>query len=178
VYVRRDVGEDDVLRLVYFHPSREIWAGQVWNRIVLHFVFSSLSVVGFWIVCTCSRLCFLLSRYDTIRFSGDVPRSKTSNSLTTATTKRCALLRISTLHHAVNDELKPPNTNPSQLWITRSIFSRYMQWKDGNRDGTAVVASEAIGTRSDDQIEPATSSVSCSCWRLVAIAWRGPAAAR
>jgi hypothetical protein len=46
MYVRLYGGEDDILRLVYFHPSREIWARQVWNMIVFHFAFP---LVGRWL---------------------------------------------------------------------------------------------------------------------------------
>jgi hypothetical protein len=42
VYVQLDGGEDGIPRLVEFHPSREIWAGQVWNMIVFHSAFSRM----------------------------------------------------------------------------------------------------------------------------------------
>jgi hypothetical protein len=34
-----------MLRLVYFHLSREIWADQIWKTIVFHFAFSSRRLV-------------------------------------------------------------------------------------------------------------------------------------
>jgi hypothetical protein len=57
MYVSLHGGEDDILRLVYFHPSREIWTGQVWNMIVFHFTFR---LVGRRLrtLSTCRRLCY------------------------------------------------------------------------------------------------------------------------
>jgi hypothetical protein len=59
MYVLLGGGEDDILRLDYFHPSREIWAGQVLKMFVFHFALPRRPRVGcFRILLTCRRLCF------------------------------------------------------------------------------------------------------------------------
>jgi hypothetical protein len=70
-YVRLYGGKDDILRLVYLRPSREIWARQVWNMIVFHFAFPlgspmrrSLAFGFYAYVGACA---LTLSRYDIIR---------------------------------------------------------------------------------------------------------------